>query len=77
MINKVPFLSLFALMYANLMVLLQFWNVKVVTRRPNSPLISGVDMDQPAYFEEEQRESHASLKDKQVKMEQQVYRIWT
>ena len=54
---------------------MQFWNVKVVSRRPNSSLIS--DANEPAYVEEELRESHNSLKDKQVKMEQQVYRIWT
>lgn len=54
----------------------QFWNVKVVSRRPNSS-ISGSDAAEPAFVEEEQRETHASLKDKQVRMEQQVYRIWT
>lgn len=55
----------------------QFWNVKIVSRRPNSPSVTGCDAPEPAYAEEEQRETHASLKDKQIKMEQQVYRIWT
>ena len=35
------------------------------------------DLEIPSYVEEERRENHASLKDKQVKNEQQVYRIWT
>jgi hypothetical protein len=54
----------------------QFWNVKVVSRRPNSS-ITGEEANEPAYVEEEQRETHSSLKEKQIKMEQQVYRIWT
>lgn len=33
--------------------------------------------EEPAYMEEEQRETPSSLKEKQVRMEQQVYRIWT
>jgi hypothetical protein len=33
--------------------------------------------DNELYAEEERRESPASLKEKQVRMEQQVYRIWT
>ncbi|KIY52814.1 RhoGAP-domain-containing protein [Fistulina hepatica ATCC 64428] len=49
----------------------KFWNVKVVSRRPAS--VTG-----PApYEEEEQRETHTSLREKQIRMEQQVYRIWT
>jgi hypothetical protein len=35
------------------------------------------ELEIPCYVEEERRENHLSLKDKQVKMEQQVYRIWT
>jgi hypothetical protein len=35
------------------------------------------DPDQPAYVEEEGRESAVTLKEKQSRMEQQVYRIWT
>ncbi|KAH9945713.1 RhoGAP-domain-containing protein [Amylocystis lapponica] len=58
----------------------KFWNVKVVTRRPNSVTYSE-DTDghpaEPPYAEEERRETAISLKDKQVRMEQQVYRIWT
>lgn len=31
----------------------------------------------PSYVEEEKREAPISLKEKQVRMEQLVYRIWT
>ncbi|PPQ88709.1 hypothetical protein CVT25_009473 [Psilocybe cyanescens] len=55
----------------------KFWNVKVSSRRPTSSMSADGDPDEPAYAEEEQRESPASLKDKQIRMEQQVYRIWT
>lgn len=55
----------------------QFWNVKVSSRRPTSSNASTVDVSEPAWVEEEARESAQSLKDKQVRMEQQVYRIWT
>ncbi|THH30725.1 hypothetical protein EUX98_g3482 [Antrodiella citrinella] len=64
----------------------KFWNVKVVTKRPTSelmpPPIDGNDGENlppnhETYVEEERTESQASLKDKQVRMEQQVYRIWT
>ncbi|KAH8093809.1 RhoGAP-domain-containing protein [Cristinia sonorae] len=63
----------------------KFWNVKVVTRRPTSELgaIDNGDNEreqqqiEPEYMEEERAETQASLKDKQVRMEQQVYRIWT
>ncbi|TFK32780.1 LIM domain-containing protein [Crucibulum laeve] len=56
----------------------KFWNVKVVSRRPTSSAsIEGGENQEPAYVEEEQRETPASLKDKQIRMEQQVYRIWT
>ncbi|KAH0582860.1 hypothetical protein H2248_010764 [Termitomyces sp. 'cryptogamus'] len=52
----------------------KFWNVKVVSPRPTSI----IDPDEePAYVEDEKRESPASLKEKQLRMEQQVYRIWT
>ncbi|THG97240.1 hypothetical protein EW026_g4717 [Hermanssonia centrifuga] len=59
----------------------KFWNVKVNVRRPNSlqPSTESVDQqptNQP-FLEEERRESATSLKDKQIRMEQQVYRIWT
>ncbi|KIK60363.1 hypothetical protein GYMLUDRAFT_167687 [Collybiopsis luxurians FD-317 M1] len=52
----------------------KFWNVKVVSRRPTS--IEG-EPEEPAYLEEERRETPASLKEKQIRMEQLVYRIWT
>lgn len=56
----------------------QFWNVKVVSRRPTSLDVTPVgDVPEPPYAEEERRETPASLKDTQVRMEQQVYRIWT
>jgi hypothetical protein len=31
----------------------------------------------PPYVEEEAQETASSLKEKQIKMEQEVYRIWT
>ncbi|KAF5355304.1 hypothetical protein D9758_005981 [Tetrapyrgos nigripes] len=52
----------------------KFWNVKVVSRRPAS--LEG-EHEVPDYVEEEQRETPVSLKEKQARMEQQVYRIWT
>ncbi|EDR14675.1 LIM domain-containing protein [Laccaria bicolor S238N-H82] len=56
----------------------KFWNVKVVSRRPTSSAsVEGGEPEEPAYVEEEQRETPQTLKDKQVRMEQQVYRIWT
>lgn len=58
-------------------LLVQFWNVKVVSRRPTSSAsLAGEDED-PSHIEEERIETASSLKDKQVRMEQQVYRIWT
>jgi hypothetical protein len=32
---------------------------------------------EPAYVEEEEHETPVTLKEKQLRMEQQVYRIWT
>lgn len=59
----------------------KFWNVKVNVRRPNSLQPSTESVDQQplenSYVEEEQKETAISLKDKQLRMEQQVYRIWT
>ncbi|KAF8909401.1 hypothetical protein CPB84DRAFT_1516605 [Gymnopilus junonius] len=55
----------------------KFWNVKVSSRRPTSAISADGEPGEPAYVEEEQRETPASLKDKQLRMEQQVYRIWT
>ncbi|KAG7093922.1 hypothetical protein E1B28_007558 [Marasmius oreades] len=54
----------------------KFWNVKVVSRRPTS-IDAGDQEGEPPYAEEEQKETPASLKEKQIRMEQQVYRIWT
>jgi hypothetical protein len=55
---------------------LQFWNVKVVSRRPTSVPGEG-EAQEPIYLEEERKETAVSLKEKQIRMEQQVYRIWT
>ncbi|KAF8845141.1 hypothetical protein BDN67DRAFT_977653 [Paxillus ammoniavirescens] len=54
----------------------KFWNVKVVSRRSSGSISDGSELE-PSYVEEERREAPASLKDKQVRMEQLVYRIWT
>ncbi|KZT10069.1 RhoGAP-domain-containing protein [Laetiporus sulphureus 93-53] len=58
----------------------KFWNVKVVARRPALPP-STEDVDakpeEPPWAEEERRETSDSLRNKQIRMEQQVYRIWT
>ena len=51
----------------------KFWNVKVVLRSPENL----TDTTEPPYVEEERKESPASLKEKQIKMEQRIYRIWT
>ncbi|KAK2463687.1 hypothetical protein APHAL10511_004438 [Amanita phalloides] len=55
----------------------KFWNVKVYSRRPTSMISVDAEGEPPAYVPEEQRETPASLREKQVRMEQQVYRIWT
>ncbi|KAJ2915449.1 hypothetical protein MD484_g4942, partial [Candolleomyces efflorescens] len=67
----------------------KFWNVKVASRRPNSTASSITSPDSlssstppetpqtPSYHEEESQESPSSLREKQSRMEQQVYRIWT
>ncbi|EAU90142.2 rho GTPase activator [Coprinopsis cinerea okayama7 len=56
----------------------KFWNVKVASRRPTSITSEeGGDPPEPLYLEEEARETPASLREKQTRMEQQVYRIWT
>ncbi|KAH7914849.1 hypothetical protein BJ138DRAFT_1123196 [Hygrophoropsis aurantiaca] len=54
----------------------KFWNVKVVSRRPNGSISDGTEISE-SYGEEEKQETPVSLKDKQAKMEQLVYRIWT
>ncbi|PFH51895.1 hypothetical protein AMATHDRAFT_58104 [Amanita thiersii Skay4041] len=55
----------------------KFWNVKVYSRRPTSTASADGEVEQPVYLLEEQRETPISLREKQVRMEQQVYRIWT
>ncbi|EMD39064.1 hypothetical protein CERSUDRAFT_112758 [Gelatoporia subvermispora B] len=56
----------------------KFWNVKVTSRRP-APSLEDADghAAESPWDEEERKESPNSLKDKQIRMEQQVYRIWT
>ena len=60
---------------ALLTVAVQFWNIKVVSR------MSTYDdslLEPTKYYEAEEREeTPTSLREKQQKMEQQVYRIWT
>ncbi|KAI0328665.1 RhoGAP-domain-containing protein [Cubamyces sp. BRFM 1775] len=61
----------------------KFWNVKVSSRRPTSLPPPGAEegegssSTEPPYLEEERRETAQSLREKQIRMEQQVYRIWT
>ncbi|KAI0693199.1 RhoGAP-domain-containing protein [Cerioporus squamosus] len=64
----------------------KFWNVKVSSRRPTSLLPPPGHEDgegdqqqpsEPPYVEEERKETAQSLREKQIRMEQQVYRIWT
>ncbi|TEB36504.1 RhoGAP-domain-containing protein [Coprinellus micaceus] len=69
----------------------KFWNVKVASRRPSSTAssITSPDLlssptsptpDSPipqSFREEEAQETPASLREKQSRMEQLVYRIWT
>jgi hypothetical protein len=54
----------------------KFWNVKVVSRQPTSGAVQDPNAE-PSHVEEERRESAATLKEKQIRMKQQVYRIWT
>ena len=77
MINKVRNCSFANSNEFNYSHIWQFWNVKVSSRRPTSPSTSSMDVAEPAWVEEEERETAQSLKSKQVRMEQQVYRIWT
>jgi hypothetical protein len=56
----------------------QFWNVKLVSRRSTTPtLTDGHGGAEPPYADEERRETALTLREKQIRMEQQVYRIWT
>jgi hypothetical protein len=49
----------------------------VSTRRPNSIPPESADPNNDLYVTEEKVETANTLKEKQAKMEQQVYRIWT
>jgi len=51
----------------------KFWNVKVAPHK-SGPFTETLEL---RYIEEEQLESPASLKEKQLKMEKQVNDIWT
>lgn len=51
----------------------KFWSVKLAHRRTGEV----GDGSRPSYVLEEQQETASSLKEAQLKMEQQVYRIWT
>ncbi|TFK51741.1 hypothetical protein OE88DRAFT_1464684 [Heliocybe sulcata] len=56
----------------------KFWNVKIVSRRSVNSIEQAEGQElEPAWAEEERRETATSLREKQVRMEQQVYRIWT
>ncbi|KAI0741919.1 RhoGAP-domain-containing protein [Daedaleopsis nitida] len=61
----------------------KFWNVKVSSRRPTSLPPPGAEDSEnsqppePPYVDEERKETAQSLREKQIRMEQQVYRIWT
>ena len=55
----------------------KLWNVKLVSRRPTSLVELPLDTSESAYVEEEWRETRATLKEKQIGMEQQVHHIWT
>ena len=77
MINKVSFLPPFEpKIVLNLSFFWKFWNVKVVSRHPTSGIVEEPNTE-PLYIEEERRESAVTLKERQVRMQQQVYRIWT
>lgn len=56
--------------------IVQFWNVKVVSRRSSGSITDESELE-PSYVEEEKRETPVTLKEKQARMEQLVYRIWT
>ncbi len=47
------------------------------SKRPSSSSLSTLDVTEQHWEEEEGRETAQSLKEKQVRMEQNVYRIWT
>ena len=62
--------------FGDLHSLAQFWNVKVIPHR-SSGLISYGSQQEPLYIEQEQWETPALLKEKQIWMEQLIYHIWT
>ncbi|EJD08197.1 uncharacterized protein FOMMEDRAFT_16660 [Fomitiporia mediterranea MF3/22] len=52
----------------------KFWKVKI---RPASSNTSAIDVGEEPWKEEEEKETAQSLGNKQVRMEQHIYRIWT
>jgi len=52
------------------------WNVKLVTRQRSDPKELPQAITEHSYVEEESHETHSSLKERQLKMERRVYRIW-
>ena len=61
--------------FGDLHSLAQFWNVKVIPHRSSGSISYG-SQQEPLYIEQEQWETPALLKEKQVWMEQLVYHIW-
>ena len=62
--------------FGDLHSLAQFWAVKVIPRRSSGSVSSG-SQQEPLYTEQEQQETPTSLKEKQDRVEQLTYRIWT
>ena len=52
------------------------WNVKLVTRQRPGPKELPPAMTEHPHAEEESRETHSSLKERQLKVERRVFRIW-
>jgi hypothetical protein len=55
---------------------LKCWNVKLVTRQRPGPKELPPAITEHSQVEEESRETHSSLKERQLKMERRVFRIW-
>ena len=53
----------------------QFWNIKVVSRV--QAIDATMSPGEEPYAAEERQETAVTIREKQQKMEQQVYRIWT
>jgi len=55
----------------------KFWSVKLSNRRVDPPAGDLAQLPNSPWSQEEAEETADSLKAKQIKMEKQVYRIWT